>query len=47
MLGGIEAEEHEFPQQALIGYRFANYLNEWKCGGSIISPNFVLTGMTS
>lgn len=34
---------HEFPHQALLGYE-KNEAVEWLCGGSLVSPDFVLTG---
>ncbi|KAG5666572.1 hypothetical protein PVAND_014590 [Polypedilum vanderplanki] len=39
IIGGIEAAESEFPHQALLGYD----RGQWVCGGSLISPKFVLT----
>lgn len=40
--GGEEALIHEFPHQALLGYMKQKV--HWSCGGSLISPNFILTG---
>lgn len=34
---------YEFPHQALLGYDNNNRV-EWKCGGSLVSRNFILTG---
>ncbi|XP_070509424.1 venom protease-like [Chironomus tepperi] len=42
IVGGEEAKVHEFPHQALLGYQ-KNETVEWLCGGSLISPDFVLT----
>jgi trypsin len=39
-IGGINATLGEFPHQALIGYKDGTL---WACGGSLVSPNFVLT----
>lgn len=41
--GGTEADLYEFPHQALLGYNEGDP-GEWGCGGSLISPNFVMTG---
>ncbi|CAG9797989.1 unnamed protein product [Chironomus riparius] len=43
IIGGTEAENHEFPHQALLGYATENTEVKWLCGGSLVSPNFVLT----
>jgi hypothetical protein len=43
-LGGREAMSYEFPHQALLGYDNNNNI-EWKCGGSLVSRNYILTGM--
>lgn len=34
----------EFPHQALLGYSPRNTDITWACGGSLVSPRFVLTG---
>jgi len=34
---------NEFPHQALLGYLNGISI-EWNCGGSLVSPRFVLTG---
>jgi secreted trypsin-like serine protease len=42
IVGGTDAEKGEFPYAAVLGY----YINDeilWKCGGNLISENFVLT----
>ena len=39
-----EANRYEFPHQALLGYETGEGI-EWACGGSLISSNFVLTGI--
>ena len=41
--GGTEADYYEFPHQALLGYNEGDP-GEWGCGGSLVSPKFVLTG---
>lgn len=43
MIGGTEASAGEFPHQALLGYNQGSP-NEWGCGGSLLSPKFVITG---
>jgi hypothetical protein len=43
-LGGREAMPYEFPHQALLGYGNDNNNVFWKCGGSLVSRNFILTG---
>lgn len=48
LLGGVEAKAFEFPHQVLLGYKKEGaHKIYWACGGSLISPNFVLTGMYS
>ncbi|CAG9797991.1 unnamed protein product [Chironomus riparius] len=42
IVGGTEADLYEFPHQALLGYNDGDP-GEWGCGGSLISPKFVLT----
>ncbi|KAL7042197.1 hypothetical protein ACKWTF_001058 [Chironomus riparius] len=42
IVGGEEAKLHEFPHQALLGFQ-KNDTIQWLCGGSLISPDFVLT----
>jgi len=42
-MGGTEVTKHEFPHQALLGYDTSEGI-EYKCGGSLISSNFILTG---
>ncbi|RZF41608.1 hypothetical protein LSTR_LSTR000322 [Laodelphax striatellus] len=42
VVGGVEAASKEAPFMALIGYGDKNSL-EWRCGGSLISPRFVLS----
>ncbi|KAG5669187.1 hypothetical protein PVAND_017081 [Polypedilum vanderplanki] len=42
IIGGAVAKESEFPHQALLGYKQGKP-DEWACGGSLISPNFILT----
>ncbi|CAG9797979.1 unnamed protein product [Chironomus riparius] len=41
VVGGEDAFLFEFPHQALLGYQ--KFKVEWSCGGSLISPDFVLT----
>ncbi|CAH1398754.1 unnamed protein product [Nezara viridula] len=43
IVGGVDAEPKEFPHMALIGYKKIKDKFEWICGGSLISPKFVLT----
>ncbi|XP_070509162.1 ovochymase-like [Chironomus tepperi] len=40
--GGTAAHQHEFPHQALLGYKPQNEI-KWVCGGSLVSPAYVLT----
>jgi len=40
VVGGVNAEEREFPHMALIGFGEMAY---WACGGSLISEQFVLS----
>ncbi|XP_070509410.1 serine protease persephone-like [Chironomus tepperi] len=42
IVGGREAMPYEFPHHALLGYD-KNDQTEWKCGGSLVSRNFILT----
>ncbi|KAL7042173.1 hypothetical protein ACKWTF_001046 [Chironomus riparius] len=39
---GTEAKPHEFPHQAVLGQGKEDSI-DWVCGGSLISPQFVLT----
>ena len=43
ILGGKAAHRFEFPHQALLGY-VRDYSYSWVCGGSLVSPKFILTG---
>ncbi|XP_070509411.1 venom protease-like [Chironomus tepperi] len=43
IVGGTDANVDEFPHQALLGYSPRNTEVKWLCGGSLVSPNFVLT----
>jgi hypothetical protein len=43
-VGGYKALASEFPHQALLGYVEETKI-KWRCGGSIISSDFILTGM--
>ncbi|XP_046409253.1 serine protease snake-like [Ischnura elegans] len=40
--GGIPALPSEFPHMAAVGYGAKSNI-QWKCGGSLISENFILT----
>ncbi|XP_022834771.1 serine protease snake-like [Spodoptera litura] len=42
VVGGTNADEHEFPHMALIGFGEISS-RDFQCGGSIISEKFVLT----
>ncbi|XP_068086055.1 venom protease [Anabrus simplex] len=42
IIGGEKAKAKEFPHMALIGYGEANDI-AWWCGGSLISPRWVMT----
>lgn len=41
--GGQSTQVSEFPHMAAIGFKMADGSVQWKCGGSLISENFVLT----
>lgn len=43
VVGGVVANEKEFPHMALIGYRSSFDELNFGCGGSLISDRFVLT----
>ncbi|XP_070509423.1 venom protease-like [Chironomus tepperi] len=44
VIGGKDAQLYEFPHQALLGYQKPGERKvKWACGGSLISPNFILT----
>lgn len=43
IIGGQDAETHEYPHMALLGYGSDNRDIEWYCGGSLISERFILT----
>ncbi|XP_070509415.1 venom protease-like [Chironomus tepperi] len=43
IFGGEVAKNHEFPHQALLGFSPRNKIVNWICGGSLVSPRFVLT----
>lgn len=46
IVGGEDAKDGEFPHQALLGWkvdRNGTFMNDFKCGGSLISERFVLT----
>ncbi|XP_070509416.1 venom protease-like [Chironomus tepperi] len=42
VVGGTEAQSHEFPHHAVLG-RGKESSIEWSCGGSLVSPQFILT----
>lgn len=41
--GGDNAKDHEFPHFALLGYGHGDNSWNFKCGGSLISENYILT----
>uniref|UniRef100_A0A1B6D4D7 Peptidase S1 domain-containing protein n=2 Tax=Clastoptera arizonana TaxID=38151 RepID=A0A1B6D4D7_9HEMI len=43
IIGGEKVKSKEFPHMALIGYGKTQQTRAWMCGGSLISPNYVLT----
>jgi secreted trypsin-like serine protease len=43
IVGGVHANENEFPHMVAIGYRNLNGGITYGCGGSLISNKFVLT----
>lgn len=43
IVGGVLANEHEFPHMVAIGYRNFDGGMTYGCGGSLISERFVLT----
>ena len=47
MVGGAKAEVNEFPWLALLEYRSidAEAFKTFRCSGTLISPQYVLTGM--
>jgi len=41
----VEAKQYEFPHHALLGYENSDTGKvSWGCSGSLVSPNFVLSG---
>ncbi|XP_025835383.1 uncharacterized protein LOC108736795 [Agrilus planipennis] len=42
VVGGVPSAEKEFPHMAALGYGSTKTV-KWLCGGSLISPNFILT----
>ncbi|XP_025835380.1 serine protease Hayan isoform X2 [Agrilus planipennis] len=42
VIGGVKTIEKEFPHMAALGFGSINDV-QWLCGGSLISPNFILT----
>lgn len=42
-VGGTDANIHEFPHMAALGYHTESNNTVWQCGGSLISAKFVLT----
>lgn len=43
VVGGKEATDGEFPHMALIGYERSISDEDYSCGGSLISENFILS----
>lgn len=43
VVGGELTKPGEFPHMTAIGWRLNNNEIDWKCGGSLISENFVVT----
>ncbi|XP_071546999.1 serine protease snk-like [Panulirus ornatus] len=43
IVGGVKAKLGEFPHIAILGFQRGNEKIEWDCGGTLISPHFVLT----
>ncbi|XP_047480735.1 venom protease-like [Penaeus chinensis] len=43
IVGGVTAKLREFPHIAIVGYQLTPNLTEWECGGTLISPHYVLT----
>lgn len=43
IIGGTEANVGEFPHMALLGRKYKNNPINYNCGGTLISPHFVLT----
>ncbi|KAF2899312.1 hypothetical protein ILUMI_06862, partial [Ignelater luminosus] len=43
IIGGVPAQLKEFPHMALLGFEDEDDKISWKCGGSLISDQFILT----
>ena len=42
-VGGVDAKQKEFPHMALIGYALSKSDDDYLCGGSLVSEQFVLS----
>lgn len=43
IIGGITAKLREFPHIAIVGYQLPDNKIKWECGGTLVSPHYVLT----
>ncbi|XP_042893484.1 venom peptide isomerase heavy chain-like [Penaeus japonicus] len=43
IIGGVTAKLREFPHIAVVGYQQNEKSIKWECGGTLISPHYVLT----